>query len=162
MVDLLQLSSHLPEVDIDSGQEILREGERNGAIWILLSGELRVLRGATVVDWIAEPGAVIGEMAVLLGTAATASVETSEPSRLRYAANGEEFLADPAVTRLVAVGLAERLNLVTTYLADLQNQYGDAPEMDMVREMLKRLMDRQIRAFAPESAPEPDPETGAG
>jgi CRP-like cAMP-binding protein len=157
MVDLLQLSSHLPEVDIESGHEILREGERNGAIWILVSGELRVLRGATVVDWIAEPGAVIGEMAVLLGTVATASVEASEPSRLRYAANGEEFLADPTVTRLVAVGLAERLNLVTTYLADLQNQYGDAPEMDMVREMLTRLMDRQIRAFPPESVREPDP-----
>ena len=28
MVDLLQLSSHLPEVDIDSGQEILHEGEQ--------------------------------------------------------------------------------------------------------------------------------------
>jgi CRP-like cAMP-binding protein len=158
MVDLLQLSSHLPEVDIDSDHEIVREGERTGAIWILVSGELRVRRGATVVDWIDEPGAVIGEMAVLLGTAATASVEASEPSRLRYAANGEEFLADPTVTRLVAVGLAERLNLVTTYLADLQNQYGDAPEMDMVREMLKRLMDRQIRAFPPESAREPNPD----
>jgi CRP-like cAMP-binding protein len=156
MVDLLQLSSHLPEVDIESGHEILREGERTGAIWILVSGELRVRRGATVVDWIDEPGAVIGEMAVLLDTAATASVEASEPSRLRYAANGEDFLADPTVIRLVAVGLAERLNLVTTYLADLQNQYGDAPEMDMVREMLNRLMDRQIRAFPPESVRDPD------
>ena len=158
MVDLLQLSSHLPEVEIDSGHEILREGERTGAIWILVSGELRVRRGTTVIDWIDRPGAVVGEMAVLLGTAATASVEATEPSRLRYAANGEEFLADPMVTRLVAVGLAERLNLVTTYLADLQDQYGDAPEMDMVREILKRLMDRQIRAFPPGSAPDPDPD----
>jgi CRP-like cAMP-binding protein len=157
MVDLLQLSTHLPEVDIDSGHEILREGEQNGAIWILVSGELRVCRGTTVVEWIDQPGAVIGEMAVLLGTAATASVAASEPSRLRYAANGEEFLADPSVTRLVAVGLAERLNLVTTYLADLQDQYGDSPEMDMVREILIRLMDRQVQAFRPGSVREPDP-----
>lgn len=159
MVDLLQLSAHLPEVDIDSDHEILREGERSGAIWILVSGELRVRRGTTVVDWIDRPGAVIGEMAVLLGTAATASVEASEPSRLRHAANGEEFLADPAVTRLVAVGLAERLNLVTTYLADLQDQYGDAPEMDMVREILARLMDRQIGVFPPGSVKDRDPDT---
>src|ERR1700746_2264960 len=108
MVDLLQLSSHLPEVEVASGHEILREGERTGAIWILVSGELRVLRGTTVVEWIDQPGAVVGEMAVLLGIAATASVEASEPSRLRYAANGEELLADPKVTHLVAVGLAER------------------------------------------------------
>jgi len=157
MADLLQLSSHLPEVTIDTGQEILHEGERTGAIWILVSGELRVCRGTTNVDWIDQPGAVIGEMAVLLGTAATASVVASEPSRLRYAADGEEFLADPAVTHLVAVGLAERLNLVTSYLADLQDQYGDAPEMDMVQEILKRLLDRQIRAFPPGSAPDADP-----
>jgi CRP/FNR family transcriptional regulator, cyclic AMP receptor protein len=158
MVDLLQLSSHLPEVNIDSGHAILHEGERTGAIWILVSGELRVRRGTTVVDWIDCPGAVVGEMAVLLGIAATASVETSEPSRLRYAANGEEFLADPTVTRLVAVGLAERLNLVTTYLADLQDQYGDSPETDMVREILTRLMDRQMRAFPSRSVREAGPE----
>jgi CRP-like cAMP-binding protein len=158
MADLLELSSHLPEVEIDSGHEILREGERSGAIWILVSGELRVRRGTTVVEWIDQPGAVLGEMAVLLGVAATASVEASEPSRLRYAENGEEFLADPTVTHLVAVGLAERLNLVTTYLADLQDQYGDAPEMDMIREILERLMDRQIPAFPPASVREPDPD----
>ncbi len=85
-------------------------------------------------------------MALLLDTVATASVEATEPTRLRHAANGEEFLADPMVTRLVAVGLADRLNLVTTYLVDVQDQYDDAPEMDMVREMLKRLMDRPNRA----------------
>jgi CRP-like cAMP-binding protein len=160
MADLIQLSSHLPEVDVDSGHEILREGEQTGAVWILVSGELRVRRGTTVVEWIDQPGAVVGEMAVLLGTAATASVEASEPSRLRYAANGEEFLADPTVTHVVAVGLAERLNLVTTYLADLQDQYGDAPEMDMVREILKRLMDRQVGAFPPGSVGEGDSTNG--
>jgi CRP/FNR family transcriptional regulator, cyclic AMP receptor protein len=158
MVDLLQLSSHLPEVDVESGHEILREGERTGAIWILVSGEVRVRRGTTVIDWIERPGAVIGEMAVLLDTAATASVEATEPSRLRHAANGQEFLADPTVIRLVAVGLADRLNLVTTYLVDLQDQYGDAPEMDMVREIFKRLMDRQTRAFPPGSGQDPGPD----
>ena len=148
MVDLLQLSSHLPEVDIDSGHEILARVSEPARFGFSCLGTSR-RRGATVVDWIDRPGAVFGEMAVLLGTAATASVEASEPSRLRYAANGEEFLADPTVTHLVAVGLAERLNLVTTYLADLQDQHGDAPEMEMVREMLKRLMDRRIRSIPP-------------
>lgn len=155
MPDLLELSSQLPEVDIESGHQLVREGEQAGAVWILVSGELRVRRGTTVVDWIDRPGAVIGEMAVLLGTAATASVEATEPSRLRCAANGKEFLADPAVTHLVAVSLAERLNLVTTYLVDLQDQYGDEPEMDMVREILKRLMSRQMRTPTPETGRDP-------
>ena len=62
------------------------------------------------------------------------------------------------MTHLVAVGLAERLNLVTTYLADLQDQYGDAPEMDMVREMLRRLTDRQTRAFIQDAIRESEPD----
>ena len=116
-------------------------------------------RGATIVDWIDRPGAVFGEMAVLLGTAATASVETSEPSRLRYAANGEDFLADARVIKLVAVGLADRLNMVTTYLTDLQDQFGDAPEMGMVREALKQLLDRHVAAFPLDSVQDPQPDS---
>ena len=44
------------------------------------------------------------------------------------AANGHGLLdGNPAFTKLVAAGLADRLGYVTTYLADLTHQYGDAP-----------------------------------
>jgi CRP/FNR family transcriptional regulator, cyclic AMP receptor protein len=158
MTDLLDLSSHLPGVDLDPGQEVVREGERGSSIWILLSGELLVLKGSTVVNRINRPGSVIGEMAVLLGTRATASVTVSEPSRLRYAEHGENFLTDPAVIHLVAIGLAERLSLVTTYLADLKDQYGDVPGTAMVPEVMSRLMNQQTRMFTSGSARDPDPE----
>jgi CRP/FNR family cyclic AMP-dependent transcriptional regulator len=62
----------------------------------------------------------VGEISVLLGGDHGATVETTEPSRLRYAANGHALLGDPAVARLVAIGLAERLNFVSSYLADLK------------------------------------------
>jgi hypothetical protein len=117
-----------------------------------------VIKGATLVNRIDRPGAVIGEMAVLLGTRASASVAVSQPSRFRYAAHGQKFLADPAVLHLVAVGLAERLNLVTTYLSDLKGQYGDAPGTAMVPEVLNQLMDRPRRTFVPGSVRDPDPE----
>jgi CRP-like cAMP-binding protein len=158
MTDLLQLSCHLPEVEMDPGRKIVREGEVNSAIWILVSGELQVLKGSTVVNRIDRPGAVIGEMAVLLGTTATASVAVSRPSLLRYAAQGKDFLADPAVLSLVAVGLAERLNLITAYLADLRDQYGDTPGTTMVPEVLNLLMDQPTGNFVPGSARDPDPE----
>jgi hypothetical protein len=78
---------------------------------------------------------------------------------LRYAADGHALLAsDPAITRLVAVGLAERLNLVTTYLADLKHQYGDAPGLAMVSEVLSRLAQRQAPIARPGSARDPDPD----
>jgi CRP-like cAMP-binding protein len=158
MTDLLQLTSHLPVVDMDPGHELVREGEVSSAIWILLSGELRVLKGRTIVNRIDRPGAVIGEMAVLLGAKATASVSVSQPSRLRYAVDGENLVADPAVLHLVAVGLAERLNTITSYLADLKDQYGEAPGTAMVPEVLNQLTDRQARRWVSGSVRDPDPE----
>ncbi len=66
-------------------------------------------------------------------------VEATGASTLRHAADGHRLLAsDPSITRLVAVGLAERLNFVTTYLADLTHQYGDAPGLAMVSEVLSQ------------------------
>ena len=85
-------------------------------------------------------------------------VEATEPSRLRYAADGHNLLGDPAVTKLVAMGLAERLNFVTSYLADLKYQYGDAPGLSMVSDVLTRLAQHQGLAAQPGSARDPDPD----
>ena len=158
MPDLLHLSAHLPVVEMDPGHVLVHEGEASSAIWILLSGELEVLKGTTVVTGIDQPGAVIGEMAALLGTVATATVTVRTTSRLRCAAHGESFLSDPAVMSRVAVGLAERLNRITTYLADLKEQYGDVPGTAMVPEVLNQLMDRRTRTFVSGSVRDPDPE----
>ena len=75
------------------------------------------------------------------------------------ARDGKAFLGeDPELLRSVAVGLAERLNFVTTYLADLKDQYGDAPGLAMVSDVLGRLASHQQPAARPGSARDPDPE----
>ena len=155
---MLTLSAHLPEVVLAPGETVVREGGDSGAIWVLVSGALQVRKGDVPVNAVTQPGAMVGEISVLLGTRNTATVEATEPSRLRYAADGHALLADPAVTRLVAVGLAARLNFVTTYLADLKNQYGDAPGLAMVSDVLARLAQHQQPAARPGSERDPDPE----
>jgi hypothetical protein len=78
---------------------------------------------------------------------------------MRYAADGRALLArDPAIARLVAMGLAERLNFVTTYLSDLKQQYGDAPGLAMVPDVLRRIEQRQAPRAVPGSARDPDPQ----
>jgi hypothetical protein len=70
---------------------------------------------------VAWPGATVGEISVLLGVPCGDTVRTTVPSVLRHAADGRALLdSHPAISRLVAVGLAERLNFVTAYLADLK------------------------------------------
>lgn len=159
VADMLVLSSHLPEVEFAAGEAVVREGGPSGGIWVLVSGALRVLKGDSQVNTITNPGALIGEMSVLLGTSHSATVEATEPSILRHAVDGRSLLAsDPAITHLVAVGLAERLFFVTTYLADLTHQYADVPGLSMVSEVLSRLEQHAGPAASPGSAREPDPE----
>ena len=157
--DMLTLSAHLPEVGFAAGDVVVREGSPAGAIWVLVSGALQVRKGGVTVNTISRPGALVGEVSVLLGSVSTASVEASAPSVLRHAADGAALLAsDPAIAHLVAVGLAERLNFVTTYLADLKQQYGEAPGLAMVSEVLSELAQRQAPAARPGSAREPNPD----
>jgi CRP-like cAMP-binding protein len=159
MADMLALSTMLPEVAFAPGDVVVDEGGSAGGLWILVSGALEVRKGRVRVNTVTRPGALIGEVAVLLETVNGATVKATAPSVLRHAADGRALLAsDPTITRLVAVGLAERLNVVTTYLADLKHQYGDAPGLSMVADVLAQLGQRQAPAARPGSARDPDPE----
>ena len=156
---MLVLSAHLPEVEFAAGDVVVREGGPSGSIWVLVSGALRVRKGATEVNTITTPGSIIGEMSVLLGVEHSATVEATEPSVLRHATDGNGLLAsDPAITNLVAIGLAERLSFVTTYLADLTEQYADVPGLSMVSEVLSRLELHAGPSASPGSLRDPDPE----
>jgi CRP-like cAMP-binding protein len=156
MVDMLGLSAHLPEVSFGPGEVVVREGGTEGALWVLVSGALAVRKGPTQVNTVTRPGALVGEISTLLGVPYGATVEATETSVLRHAVDGRALLAsDPAITRLVAVGLAERLNVVTTYLADLKQQYGDAPGLAMVSDVLNQLARRQGPPVRPGSVRDP-------
>lgn len=157
--DMLTLSAHLPEVRFAPGEVVVAEGTRSDSLWVLVSGALQVRKGGVAVNVINRPGALVGEVSLLLDSVSTATVIATESTVMRHAADGAALLAsDPAIAHLVAVGLAERLNFVTTYLADLKQQYGEAPGLAMVSEVLSELAQRQAPAARPGSAREPDPD----
>ena len=159
MKRMLELTSHLPEVAYHPGEVIITEGGDSTGVWILVSGSLRVTKDGREVNTVTQPGSLIGEMSILLGVPDSATVEAKEPSVMRYAEDGEALLtSDPQIIHLVAAGLAERLNFVTTYLADLKKQYGDAPGLAMVPDVLRQLAERQGPAAQPGSARDPEPD----
>ena len=159
MTDLLELAASLPELRLAAGGVLVEEGAPGGTIWVLVDGALEVRKGPVVVATIAEPGALVGEMSTLTGTASTATVVAVDDCLLRVATDGDAFLSgDVQAMRLVAAGLAQRLAFVTTYLADLRHQYGDAPGLAMVDAVLAELANRQGPAARPGSVRDPDPE----
>jgi len=159
MDDMLALTMHLPVIQYEAGDVVITEGGDSAGVWILQSGSLRVIKSGKEVNRVSQPGALIGEMSILLGIPDSATVEAAESCVMRYAADGEALLtSDPRIIHLVAVGLAERLNFVTTYLADLKQQYGDAPGLAMVPDVLRQLAQRQGPVARPGSVRDPEPD----
>jgi CRP/FNR family transcriptional regulator, cyclic AMP receptor protein len=157
--DLLELTAELPRRQLTGGETVIVEGEPTGVLQILESGSLHVRKGDVTVAVLDRPGAVVGEMSVLLGVPPTASVVAATDAVLRVAADGAGFLASrPDIGLLVARMLAERLHLVTTYLADLQQQYGGAgTQLGLVSEVLSSLTEMTGSSPEPGSEREPDP-----
>ena len=64
---------------------------------MLIEGAVEVRKGEQPVASVREPGALFGEMAILLGTPHTASVVATEPSRLYVIEDPQVFLASPGI-----------------------------------------------------------------
>jgi CRP/FNR family cyclic AMP-dependent transcriptional regulator len=145
--------------EVPAGALILHEGGKTGHLFVLLEGRLEVVKGDSVVAVITEPGAVLGEMSVLLDQPHTATVRAASGSVVYEFDDAASFLRDqPAVALLIAQLLAQRLNVATTYLADLMHQYADhGTHLSMVGEILQSMINLPPMQVAPGSDRQSDP-----
>ncbi len=126
MDELLALVHDGPRRTLEPGDVLLVDGEPVGALYVLLEGALRVEKGGAAIAMVAERGACVGEMSLLLGIPATADVVASERSVLAVIEDAPARLDDEgSLTLTLARLLATRLQVMTTYLADLKHQYAD-------------------------------------
>jgi CRP-like cAMP-binding protein len=149
----------LPERRCGADEVVIAEGTRAGAIFILAEGEVAVLKGGFEINTFSDPGAVFGEISVLLDTVHTATVQTTIPSVFYIVSDPLPFLrSTPDVALGVARLLAQRLHAMTTYLVDLKRQFEDhGNHLGMVDEVLDALAHSQDHDHVPGSdRDEPD------
>ena len=144
---------------VSAGTLVIHEGGTTGHLYVLIEGRLEVIKGDTVVASIAEPGAVVGEMSVLLEQPHTATVRAAADSTIYEFGDAASFLRDqPAVALLIARLLAQRLNVATTYLADIMHQYaGHGDHLAMVGEILQTMINLPPIKISPGSDLQSDP-----
>jgi CRP-like cAMP-binding protein len=108
---------------------------------------------------VSEPGAIFGEVSVLLGLPHMATVKALRPSVFRVAAEPTEFLrSNPDIALAVAALLAKRLHILTTYLVDLKRQFeSHENHLALVDEVLESLVHHQEPQAEPGSDRRPDP-----
>ena len=145
--------------DVSAGTLLIREGGTTGHLYVLIEGRLEVIKGDTVVASIADPGAVVGEMSVLLDKPHTATVRAALASTIYQFDDAASFLREqPAVALLIARLLAQRLNVATTYLADIMHQYaGHGDHLAMVGEILQSMINLPPMSVSPGSDRQSDP-----
>jgi CRP-like cAMP-binding protein len=159
MREVLDYCSGAIERSVPAGTLILHEGGTSGHLYVLIEGRLEVIKGDTVVANIVEPGAVVGEMSVLLDKPHTATVRAASDSTVYEFDDAASFLRDePAVALLIARLLAQRLNVATTYLADIMHQYaGHGDHLAMVGEILQSMINLPPINVSPGSDRQSDP-----
>lgn len=159
MRDILEYCIGGARRNVSAGTEVLHEGRRTGHLYVLIEGRLEVVKGDTVVATLTEPGAVLGEMSVLLDQAHTATVRAAEDSVIYEIDDAASFLRQqPAVALMIARMLAQRLNVATTYLADIKRQYaGHGNHLEMVGDLLESMINLPPTQVSPGSDRKSDP-----
>jgi CRP-like cAMP-binding protein len=145
---------------VPAGTVLLAEGGKAGRIVVLAGGTVEVARGDTRVALVSEPGAIFGEMSVLLDSANTATVRAPDDAAVIELADPPTILkSDPETTLAVAKLLAQRLYSATSYLVDLKRQYaGQSNHLGMVSDVLASLINQPPGDFTPGSDRLPDPQ----
>ena len=156
--DLLAVSADWPVQQVEAGEVLMAQGDSTRRLAVLLEGALEVRHGDEVVATIDTPGACVGEISLLLDQTHHSTVTAVVPTRVRVLADADRVLpSDPALLVPVASVLAGRLRLVSTYLADLKEQYGEShPGLDMVGDVLGSLTRHCGTPFEPGSDRQPD------
>ena len=145
--------------DVSAGAFVLHEGHTTGYLYVLIEGRLEVIKGDTVVATITEPGAILGEMSVLLHQPHSATVRAASVATIYEFSDAASFLrAQPAVALLIARLLAHRLHVATTYLADIKRQYADhGNHLAMVGDVLESMINLPPMEVSPGSDRQSDP-----
>lgn len=144
MADILQFCEGMEAKTFAPGEVMIRESGESDRLFVLIDGQVEVMRKDTQVSYIDEPGSLFGEMSVLLDMPYSATVKALSETRAYVIDDAIKFLmSDPAIAIEVASLLARRLYYTTSYLVDLQQQAaGKREDLDLVDRILAQLVQK--------------------
>jgi len=147
----------MPARMFEPGAILLAEGGKTGLLYILIEGDVEIVKGVFQINIVSDPGAIFGEISVLLDLPHMATVRALSRCRAHEARDGNEFLkAHPEIAHHLAQLLARRLHGVSTYLVDLKQQFASQENhLAMVDDVLETLVNQQHQRFVPGSDRDP-------
>lgn len=139
MSDLLDLCRQLPETAFGPGENVIAQGDDDPKLVILKSGSVEILRDGLQVATSQTPGAIFGEISVILRTPHSATVRTLEPTVCHVVTDPDSFLWQNAELHFeLSRVLAQRLVAVNDHLVELSRR-SEAHEEAIIERVVRRL-----------------------
>src|SRR5690242_3520621 len=124
MPSLLALMSSQPLRTLAAGEQLIAEGGAPGDLYVLETGQLLVTRQGVEIATVTQPGAVVGEMSLLLDRPHSASVHAQTPTGVRVLADAASVLdTNPVLTKGLAALLAARLDATSALIVTLSQEH---------------------------------------
>jgi CRP-like cAMP-binding protein len=140
-LEVLEKLADYPLLVFEEGDVVLSEGTQTGRLLFLKHGAVDVVMNDVDLIRVDEPGAVFGDVALLLDQPHKADVRAVQPSSFHVVEDAEAFLcAEPRVLLYVAKVLARRLDAVNRLLIEGRARATEAePRGGFFYEMYTRL-----------------------
>jgi CRP-like cAMP-binding protein len=147
MANLLALTIGYPSLELERGEVLIEAGEARGELYVLASGQLKVVRDGVEIARISEPGTLVGEMSVLLGTDHSATVTALGPVEVRHIEDGLRWLEQSPIAALHVATLAcQRLDATSALLVELKKHGAGAREESFLERLFGTITGAETRA----------------
>ncbi len=129
----------LPVIAFDPGETILYAGSTTGQLFILRHGEVEVLRDGQQIATVSQPGAIFGELALILDKPHTADVRAVERAEFHFAEASTLLKENVAALLYVTATLAHRLDAANDIIVDIKRDLDSGKSPSMMQKALKKL-----------------------
>jgi CRP-like cAMP-binding protein/mannose-6-phosphate isomerase-like protein (cupin superfamily) len=131
----------LPVSTYEPGEMVITAGATSGMLLFLKRGSVEVVKAGTPIARISEPGAVFGELAVLLNQPHTADVRALERSQFAVADAATLLATDPTAALYVASIIAHRLDAANAALVEVKRQLTTGTPRVAVTQAVDKIAD---------------------
>jgi CRP/FNR family transcriptional regulator, cyclic AMP receptor protein len=112
----------LPVATYQVGENVLAAGTTSGRLLVLKTGAVEVMKDGMQIAEVSEPGAIFGELSMLLDQPHTADIRALEVTDFHVADAASLLTDDPATLLYVTVLLARRLDATNQALIEVKRQ----------------------------------------
>jgi CRP/FNR family transcriptional regulator, cyclic AMP receptor protein len=129
----------LPLMTYQPGETVIVDGSKTGRLLVLKKGNVAIVKDDIEIAKVAEPGAVFGELSVLLDQPHTADVRALETSQFHIANATTLFEQNPMAMLYVATVLAHRLDGANHAVIQLKNQLQTGETHSVITKTVSRM-----------------------